>query len=73
MPSHVEAEIERRIARARLEEERKRREREEFAAARAKGLTQRHAQKLRALAQRGLDLVPPVDLSNQTLAASGAL
>lgn len=72
MTSHVEQAIAARIARVRREAERKRQQREELAAARAKGLTQRHAQKLRALAQRGRDLVPPVDLTNASFAASGA-
>jgi hypothetical protein len=68
--SHVENEIERRIARVRAEAERKRQERAELAARRAAGLARRHAAKLRAL---GLELAPPVDLNNQTLAASGAM
>lgn len=72
MTSHVEQQIAARIARVRAEEERKRREREELAAARAKGVARRHAAKLRQLAQRGLDLVPPLDLSNESFAASGA-
>lgn len=72
MTSHVEQQIQERIARVRAEEERKRKEREELAARRAKGLARRHAAKLRQLAQRGLDLVPPVDLDNQSYAASGA-
>lgn len=71
MTSHVEQQIAARIARVRVEEERKRQQREEFAARRAKGVARRHAAKLRQLAQRGLDLVPPVSLDNQTLAASG--
>lgn len=72
MTSHVEQQIAARIARVRAEQERKRQEREQLAARRAAGLAKRHAQKLRALAERGLDLVPPTDLSNETLAASGA-
>ncbi|MFI6856506.1 hypothetical protein [Streptomyces sp. NPDC050416] len=73
MSSHVENEIQARIARVRAEAERKRQEREELARRRAAGLAKRHAQKLRRLAEKGLDLAPPVDLSNETLAASGAL
>lgn len=44
--SHVEAEIQRRIARARAEAERKRQERAELDQARAAGVARRHAQKL---------------------------
>lgn len=72
MVSHVEQAIAARIARVRAEQERQRREREELAAARTAGLARRHAQRLRNLAQHGLDLAPPVDLDNTTLAASGA-
>ncbi|MEU5633535.1 hypothetical protein ACH47C_26945 [Streptomyces rishiriensis] len=46
MSSHVEQAIAARIARVRAEEERKRAERAEFAAARTAGLARRHAQKL---------------------------
>ena len=72
MTSHVENEIQRRIARARAEEERKRKQREELAAARQAGLARRHAQKLRRLAERGLDLAPVFNSDNSTFAASGA-
>ncbi|MFI2202655.1 hypothetical protein ACH47Z_18120 [Streptomyces sp. NPDC020192] len=51
MSSYVEQQIAARIARARAEEERKRRERAELAAARAAGLERRHAQKLARLAE----------------------
>jgi hypothetical protein len=70
--SHVEQQIAERIARVRAEAERKRQQREELARRRTAGLAKRHAQKLRRLAEQGLELAPPVDLSNQTLAASGA-
>lgn len=46
MTSHVEQQIAARIARVRAEEERKRKQREELAAARAAGVARRHAQKL---------------------------
>lgn len=69
MTSHVEAEIERRIAQARREVERKRQQREELARRRTAGLAKRHATKLRHLAELGQDLAPAVD--NRTLAASG--
>ncbi|KAB1149240.1 hypothetical protein F7R91_05635 [Streptomyces luteolifulvus] len=70
MTSHVEQQIQERIARVRAEEERKRKEREELAAARTKGLARRHAQKLRRLAEKGWELAPILD--NTTPAASGA-
>jgi hypothetical protein len=70
MTSHVDRAIAERIARVRAEAERKRQERAELAARRTAGLAKRHAAKLRAL---GLELAPPVDLNNQTLAASGAM
>ncbi|MEV8036725.1 hypothetical protein [Streptomyces sp. NPDC086182] len=60
-----------RIAAARRKAEQQKQAREELARRRAAGLARRHAAKLRALAQRGIDLVPPVTLDNQTLAASG--
>jgi len=50
MSSHVEDEIQRRIARVRAEAERKRQERAEFAAARTAGLGYRHSARLRNLA-----------------------
>lgn len=71
MTSHVEQQIQARIARVRAEEERKRLEREELARRRTAGLAKRHAQKLRRLAEKGSDLVPTLDLNNNTLAASG--
>lgn len=46
MSSHVDDEIQRRIAHARAEEERKRLERAEFAAARTAGLAKRNARRL---------------------------
>lgn len=58
-----------RIEAARRKSEEQKRIREELAARRTAGLAKRHAAKLRAL---GLELAPPVDLNNQTLAASGA-
>ncbi|MFD9651732.1 hypothetical protein [Streptomyces mirabilis] len=49
MTSHVEQQIQARIARVRAEQERKRQQRAELAAARTAGLARRHAQKLRNL------------------------
>lgn len=72
MTSHVEQQIAARIARVRAEEERKRREREEWARRRKAGVAKRNARKLRLLAERGLDLAPPVNLDNSSFAASGA-
>lgn len=46
MSSHVENEIQARIARVRAEGERRRQQREELAAARTAGVARRHAQKL---------------------------
>ncbi|MFJ2964252.1 hypothetical protein ACIPIC_18375 [Streptomyces collinus] len=62
-----------RIEAARRKAAEQKRIREELAAARQKGLAKRHAQKLRRLAEKGSELAPPLDLSNETLAASGAL
>lgn len=62
-----------RIEAARRKAEEQKRVREELARRRTAGLARRHAAKLRALAERGLELAPPGDLSNQSLAASGAL
>lgn len=70
--SHVENEVTARIARVRAEAERKRQEREELARRRAAGLAKRNARRLYNLAQRGRELAPPLDLDNQTFAASGA-
>jgi hypothetical protein len=61
-----------RIEAARRKAEEQKRIREELARRRTAGLAKRHAQKLRRLAEQDLELAPPVDLSNQTLAASGA-
>lgn len=61
-----------RIEQARIRAERARKRRAELAAARRAGLARRHAQKLRRLAQLGLDLAPPTNPNNQTYAASGA-
>ncbi|AZQ35941.1 hypothetical protein EJ357_22690 [Streptomyces cyaneochromogenes] len=73
MTSHVEQQIQARIARAKAEAERKRQQREELAAARTAGLAKRHAAKLRRLAEFGQQLAPIFDPdSNETLAASGA-
>ncbi|QIY72058.1 hypothetical protein HEP84_25820 [Streptomyces sp. RLB1-33] len=47
MTSHVEQQIQERIARVRAEEERKRQQREELAAARTAGLARRNARRLR--------------------------
>lgn len=60
-----------RIEAARRKAEAAQRRRAELAAARRRGLAARHAAKLRALAERGLDLVPRDQLNNQTPAASG--
>ncbi|MER5470847.1 hypothetical protein [Streptomyces sp. NPDC002685] len=72
MTSHVEQQIQARMARVRAEEERKRQQREEWARRRKAGVAKRNARKLRLLVERGLDLAPPVDLSNASYAASGA-
>lgn len=73
MSSHVEQQIQARIARVRAEEERKRQQREELAARRAAGLAKRNARKLYNLAQRGLELAPTFDpFFNTSPAASGA-
>ncbi|MEU8688841.1 hypothetical protein [Streptomyces sp. NPDC048665] len=55
MSSHVENEIQARIARVRAEEERKRQQRAELAAARTAGLTKRHVQRLRNQGQTPRD------------------
>ena len=71
--SHVEAEVQRRIAAARRKTEEEKRRREEFAARRAAGVAKRNARKLLNLAQRGLELAPTLDpFNNLTPAASGA-
>lgn len=72
MTSHVEQQIQARIARVRAEAERKRIEREERARRRAAGVAKRNARKLYNLAQRGLELAPTFDSDNTTPAASGA-
>lgn len=56
---------------ARRKAEQQKRLREELARRRAAGLAKRHAQKLRRLAEKGQQLVPTLDLNNNTLAASG--
>ncbi|WP_328449894.1 hypothetical protein OG780_19405 [Streptomyces sp. NBC_00386] len=61
-----------RIEAARRKAEQQKQARAELARRRTAGLARRHAAKLRHLAQRGLDLVPPTDLSNESFAASGA-
>ncbi|WP_405585329.1 hypothetical protein [Streptomyces sp. NBC_01092] len=71
MTSHIENEIQQRIARVRAEAERKRQERQELARRRAAGLAKRHARKLRRLAEKGRELAPTLD--NTTFAASGAM
>ncbi|WP_329340705.1 hypothetical protein OG252_33175 [Streptomyces sp. NBC_01352] len=63
MTSHVEAEIQARIARVRAEEERKRKQREELARRRKAGVAARNARKLFNLANV---------IDNTTFAASGA-
>lgn len=60
--------IRERIEQARIRAEAEKRRRAELAEARKAGLARRHAQKLRRLAQLGLDLAPPAD--NTTPAAS---
>lgn len=64
MTSHVEVEVQRRIAEARAKAEQERRRRAELAAARRRGLAARHAAKLRHLAEAALE--------NTIWAASGA-
>ncbi|MGW4139378.1 hypothetical protein ACWELV_21685 [Streptomyces mirabilis] len=68
----VDARVLEQIAAARQRQERDRLARAARTVARRQGLARRHAAKLRHLAERGLDLAPPVSLDNQTLAASGA-
>lgn len=63
MTSHVEAEVQRRIAAAKAKSEAAQRRRTELAAARKKGLVARRAAKLRHLGE---------SLNNQTISASGA-
>lgn len=69
MTSHVEAEVQRRIAAAKAKAEEQRRVREELAARRAAGLVARHRRKLKHFAERGLELAPLID--NSTPAVSG--
>ncbi|WP_406462323.1 hypothetical protein OH768_44220 [Streptomyces sp. NBC_01622] len=69
---NVDDVVRERIERARLKAEAEKLRRAELAAARRRGLAARHAQKLRALAERGLDLVPRDHLNNSSPAASGA-
>ncbi len=68
--SHVEAEVQRRIAAAKAKAEAAQRRRQELATARAAGLARRHSQKLRRLAEMGRALAPVYD--NSTISASGA-
>ncbi|MFF2215034.1 hypothetical protein [Streptomyces antibioticus] len=72
MTSHVEQQVAARIAAAKAKAAEQKRIREELASARRRGLAARHAEKLRRLAQLGLDLAPPVNPDNQSCAASGA-
>ncbi|MEU2859900.1 hypothetical protein ABZ672_16175 [Streptomyces mirabilis] len=60
--SHVEAMVKARIARVAAEQERKRLERQEFAAARSAGLARRHAQKLRRQAPTPKEIPMPAAL-----------
>jgi hypothetical protein len=57
MTSHVEEQVKARIAAARRRTEDMRRQRAELAAARKRGLAQRHAQKLRNLEQRRREVI----------------
>ena len=68
---NVDDVVRERIERARLKAEAEKQRRAELAAARRRGLAARHAAKLRALAERGLDLVPSACLDNTSLSASG--
>jgi hypothetical protein len=60
-----------RIEAARRKAEQQKQARAELARRRTAGLARRHAAKLRHLAERGLDLVPPTSLDNSSYAASG--
>lgn len=62
MSSHVENEIQARVARVRAEAERKRQEREELAEARSAGVARRHAAKLRHLSQNSEEPAMPAAL-----------
>lgn len=53
MPSHVEEQVQARIAAARRRAEERQQQRAELAAARTAGLAQRHAQRLRNQVNRG--------------------
>ncbi|WP_128380487.1 hypothetical protein [Streptomyces cavernae] len=64
--------VQQRIEAARRKAEADRKRREELARARAKGVTKRHATKLRRLAEKGFALAPTLDLSNESTAASSA-
>ena len=59
------------IAAAKRKAENEKQQRAELAAARRRGIAVRHAQKLRALAERGLELVPRDQFNNASPAASG--
>jgi hypothetical protein len=69
---NVDDVVQARIDAARRKAEAGKLRRAELATARRRGLAARHAAKLRALAERGLDLVPPTRLDNTSLSASGA-
>ncbi|MET9099595.1 hypothetical protein [Streptomyces antibioticus] len=69
---NVDDVIAERIAAAKWRAAQEKKRRAELAAARRAGLAARHAEKLRRLAQLGLDLAPPINPSNQSCAASGA-
>ncbi|MEU2300548.1 hypothetical protein ABZ584_24450 [Streptomyces antibioticus] len=60
------------IAAAKWRAAQEKKRRAELAEARRAGLARRHAEKLRRLAQLGLDLAPPTNPDNQSCAASGA-
>ncbi|MFF4839270.1 hypothetical protein ACFY2G_04305 [Streptomyces collinus] len=72
MVSHIEQQIQARIARVRAEQEQRRQQREELARRRTAGVAKRHAAKLFRLAQQRSDTAVPDDLFNGSLAASGA-
>ncbi|MGW2620350.1 hypothetical protein [Streptomyces sp. NPDC001500] len=72
MTSHVERQVAARIAAAKAKAEAEKRRRAGLAAARRAGLAKRHAQKLRRLAEKGLELAPPTLFDNQSLSASSA-
>jgi hypothetical protein len=69
---NVDDVVQARIAAAARKAEHEKQQRAELAAARRRGLAARHAQKLRALAERGLDMVPRDQFNNTSPCASGA-